>query len=190
MRVIAGSARRLLLKTVEGLDTRPTQDRIKETLFNMIHNDLYGAAFLDLFAGSGGIGIEALSRGAKEAVFIDNGSRQIACIRDNLKTTRLEEKAQVLNSDVISGLKMLERNGKKFDLVFMDPPYNRELEKHAMEVFKDSCLADDDTLFIIEASLETDFSWAAPMGFEIIRTKEYKTNKHVFLMKALETDEN
>ena len=190
MRVIAGSARRLQLKTVEGMDTRPTQDRIKETLFNMINNDLYGAAFLDLFAGSGAIGIEALSRGAKEAVFIDNGSRQTACIRDNLKTTRLEDKAMVMNSDVISGLKMLERNGKKFDLVFMDPPYDRELEKHVMEVFQDSVLADEDTLFIIEASSGTDFSWAGPMGYEIVRTKEYKTNKHVFLMKALDADKN
>ena len=183
MRVIAGSARRLLLKTVEGLDTRPTQDRIKETLFNMINNDVYGAVFLDLFAGSGGIGIEALSRGAKEAVFIDNGSRQVACIRDNLKTTRLEDKATVLNSDVISGLKMLERNGKKFDLIFMDPPYNHELEKHVMETLKDSSLIDEDTLFIVEASLETSFSWAGPMGYEIVRSKEYKTNKHVFLRK-------
>ena len=190
MRVIAGSARRLQLKTVEGMDTRPTQDRIKETLFNMINNDLYGAVFLDLFAGRGGIGIEALSRGAKEAVFIDNGTRQVACIRDNLKTTRLEEKALVMNNDVISGLKMLERNGKKFDLVFMDPPYDHDLEQHVMEVFQDSCLADEDTLFIIEASLGTDFSWAAPMGYEIVRTKEYKTNKHVFLMKTLESDEN
>lgn len=190
MRVIAGSARRLLLKTVEGMDTRPTQDRIKETLFNMINNDLYGAVFLDLFAGSGGIGIEALSRGAKEAVFIDNGSRQIACIRDNLKTTRLEGKALVMNSDVLSGLKMLERNGKKFDLVFMDPPYDRELEKHVMESFMNSSLADENTLFIIEASLGTDFSWAGPMGYEIVRTKEYKTNKHVFLMKELKPDEN
>ena len=172
------------------MDTRPTQDRIKETLFNMINNDLYGAVFLDLFAGSGGIGIEALSRGAKEAVFIDNGTRQVACIRDNLKTTRLEEKALVMNSDVVSGLKMLERNGKKFDLVFMDPPYDHDLEQHVMEVFQDSCLADEDTLFIIEASLGTDFSWAAPMGYEIVRTKEYKTNKHVFLMKTLESDEN
>ena len=186
MRVIAGSARRLLLKTVEGMDTRPTQDRIKETLFNVINNDLCGASFLDLFAGSGGIGIEALSRGAKEAVFIDNGSKQVACIRDNLKTTRLEEKATVLNSDVISGLKMLERNGKRFDIVFMDPPYNHDLEKHVMESLVDSCLVDEDTLFIIEASLETSFSWAAPMGYEIVRSKEYKTNKHVFLRKAEE----
>ena len=186
MRVIAGSARRLQLKTVEGMDTRPTQDRIKETLFNMINNDLYGAVFLDLFAGSGGIGIEALSRGAKEAVFIDNGTRQVACIRDNLKTTRLEEKALVMNSDVISGLKMLEKNGRRFDLIFMDPPYDHEYEKHVMESLKDSSLIDDDSLMIIEASLETDFSWAGPMGFEIVRTKEYKTNKHVFLMKAVE----
>lgn len=186
MRVIAGSARRLLLKTVEGMDTRPTQDRIKETLFNMINNDVYGAAFLDLFAGSGAIGIEALSRGAKEAVFIDNGSRQVTCIRENLKTTKLEEKALVLNSDVISGLKMLERNGKKFDLIFMDPPYDHEFEKHVMEALKDSCLIDEDTLMIVEASLGTEFSWAGLMGYEIVRTKEYKTNKHVFLMKAVE----
>ncbi len=186
MRVIAGTARRLLLKTVEGMDTRPTQDRIKETLFNMINNDVYGASFLDLFAGSGGIGIEALSRGAKDAVFIDNGAKQIACIRENLKTTKLEDKALVINSDVISGLKMLERNGRTFDLVFLDPPYNHQLENRVLESLKDSCLANEDTLIIVEASLETDFSWAAPMGYEIVRSKEYKTNKHVFLMKTVE----
>ena len=185
MRVIAGSARRLLLKTVEGMDTRPTQDRIKETLFNMINNDVYGASFLDLFAGSGGIGIEALSRGAKEAVFIDNGSKQVACIRENLKTTRLEDKARVLNSDVLSGLKMLERNGRKFDLIFMDPPYDHDLEKHVLEALKDSSLIDEDTLLIVEASLGTDFSWAGPMGYDIVRTKEYKTNKHIFLMREM-----
>ena len=186
MRVIAGTARRLPLKTVEGMDTRPTQDRIKETLFNMINNDVYGASFLDLFAGSGGIGIEALSRGAKDAVFIDNGAKQIACIRENLKTTKLEDKALVINSDVISGLKMLERNGRIFDLVFLDPPYNHQLENRVLESLKDSCLVNEDTLIIVEASLETDFSWAAPMGYEIVRSKEYKTNKHVFLMKTVE----
>ena len=184
MRVIAGSARRLLLKTVEGMDTRPTQDRIKETLFNMIQNDLYGTNFLDLFAGSGGIGIEALSRGAKSAVFIDNGSRQISCIKDNLKTTKFGEKAQVICGDVVSSLKMLENAGKKFDFVFMDPPYNMELEKRVMEAFTKSDMADEETVFIIEASLETSFSWAAEMGYEIIRSKEYKTNKHVFLRRA------
>ena len=115
MRVIAGSARRLLLKTVEGMETRPTTDRIKETLFNMLQNDLYGARFLDLFAGSGAIGIEALSRGAKEAVFVDKGDGQISCIRENLKITHLDEKALVMSSDVIEAVKRLDRAGNPFD---------------------------------------------------------------------------
>lgn len=183
MRVIAGSARRLLLKTVDGMDTRPTTDRIKETLFNMIQNDLYGASFLDLFAGSGGIGIEALSRGAKDAVFLDSGSAQVSCIRENLRTTKLEERGQVLCSDVISGLKMLEKQNRHFDFVFMDPPYDQGLEKRVMEAFRDSALIDPDTIFIVEASLKTDFSWAASFGYEIVRLKEYKTNQHVFMKK-------
>ena len=120
MRVIAGSARRLLLKTVEGMETRPTTARIKETLFNMLQNDLYGARFLDLFAGSGAIGIEALSRGAKEAVFVDKGDGQISCIRDNLKTTHLEERARVMSADVTEAIRKLDREGKAFDFIFMD----------------------------------------------------------------------
>lgn len=125
MRVIAGSARRLLLKTVDGMETRPTTDRIKETLFNMLQNDLYGARFLDLFAGSGAIGIEALSRGAKEAVFVDKGDGQISCIRENLKTTHLEEKARVMSADVTEAVRRLDRDGKSFDFIFMDPPYRK-----------------------------------------------------------------
>ena len=89
MRVIAGKARSLHLKTIEGLDTRPTTDRIKETLFNMINDELYGASFLDLFSGSGGIGIEALSRGARKAVFVESSRKAAACIQENLKFTRL-----------------------------------------------------------------------------------------------------
>lgn len=185
MRVIAGSARRLLLKTVEGMDTRPTTDRIKETLFNMIQNDLYGCSFLDLFAGSGAIGIEALSRGAREAVFIDSGSRQISCIRDNLNTTRLAERAEVLGCDVLSGLKLLAGKRRRFDYIFMDPPYNHGLERQVLDALRDSPLADGDTVLIVEASLETEFSWAGPMGYELLRDKEYKTNRHVFLKKKL-----
>ena len=173
MRVIAGSARRLLLKTVDGMETRPTTDRIKETLFNMLQNDLYGARFLDLFAGSGAIGIEALSRGAKEAVFVDKGDGQISCIRENLKTTHLEEKARVMSADVT--------DGKSFDFIFMDPPYRMDLPKKVLEALKDTCLADEETLIIAEEALDVDFSWAGALGYEIVKIKEYKTNKHVFL---------
>ena len=103
MRVIAGSARRLLLKTIEGMDTRPTTDRIKETLFNMLNTQIPGCTFLDLFSGSGAIGIEALSRGAKQAFFVESNPEAVSCIRENLSRTHLEEGALVLNCDVIAG---------------------------------------------------------------------------------------
>jgi len=181
MRVIAGSARRLILKTAEGLETRPTTDRIKETLFNMINNELYGCCFLDLFAGSGAIGIEALSRGAKKCVFVDNGQRQIECIRDNLKTTRLEDRAVIASGDVLSQIDRLAAKKEHFDLIFMDPPYNHGWEQKVLSALRPTSLADEDTLIIVEASLNTDFSWIEEAGFTISRIKEYKTNKHVFL---------
>ena len=96
MRVIAGSARRLLLKSPEGLDTRPTTDRIKETLFNMLMPNLPDAVFIDLFSGSGGIGIEALSRGANKAYFVENNQKAVACITENLEHTHLSDRAVVL----------------------------------------------------------------------------------------------
>lgn len=117
MRVIAGSARRLQLKTLDGVDTRPTTDRIKETLFNMIAPYLYNCTFLDLFSGSGGIGIEALSRGAREAVFVERNPKAVSCIKENLKFTRLEERAVVLTQDVLAGLRQLE--GKKSFVIFL-----------------------------------------------------------------------
>lgn len=183
MRVIAGSAKRLLLKTVEGMDTRPTTDRIKETLFNMLQNDLYGCNFLDLFAGSGAIGIEALSRGAESAVFIDQGSAQIACIRENLAHTKLADRARVIASDVFSGLSLLAKENRQFDFIFMDPPYEKGLERRVLETVRGTGLLGDGTVLIVEASLKTDFSWAEPLGFQILRTKTYKTNQHVFLQK-------
>lgn len=180
MRVIAGSARRLLLKTPEGMDTRPTTDRIKETLFNMIHQDVIQCRFLDCFSGSGGIGIEALSRGASRAVFIEKSPRAAACIRENLRTTRLEDRARVLNCDVLAGLRRLEGHDA-FDIIFMDPPYNCLWERQVLTYLQNSALAGEDTLIIAEASLETDFSYAESIGFSVAREKEYKTNKHVFL---------
>lgn len=182
MRVIAGSAKRIQLKTIEGLDTRPTTDRIKETLFNMISEYLADAAFLDLFSGSGGIGIEALSRGAASAVFVERSKKAIACIRDNLRATRLAECAEVYETDVITALKRMEHQ-KKFDYIFMDPPYNQLLEKEVLEYLENSDLLSEDALIIVEASLETDFSYVEELGFLLVKEKIYKTNKHIFLEK-------
>lgn len=180
MRVIAGSAKRMPLKTVEGMDTRPTTDRIKETLFNMISEYMADSNFLDLFSGSGAIGIEALSRGAAHASFVEQNKKAMACIRDNLAFTRLHERAEVYETDVISALRRME--GKKvFDYVFMDPPYNQLLERQVLEYLKDSDLLSNDALIIVEASLETEFDYVEALGFEIIKEKLYKTNKHLFL---------
>ncbi|MGI6094285.1 MAG: 16S rRNA (guanine(966)-N(2))-methyltransferase RsmD [Lachnospiraceae bacterium] len=180
MRVIAGKARSLPLKTVPGMDTRPTTDRIKETLFNMLQPYLADCHFLDLFAGSGAIGIEALSRGAALCVFVEQNKKASACIKDNLRFTRLEENARVMTTDVITAIRQLESGGV-FDCIFMDPPYEKEWEKQVLAACRYASFVTEDTLFVIEASLHTSFSYLDDLGYEIIKDKKYKTNRHVFV---------
>ncbi len=180
MRVIAGSARRLPLKTLEGLDTRPTTDRIKETLFNMIAPYIYDCDFLDLFSGSGGIAIEALSRGAGHAVLVEKNPKAISCIKENLAFTKLDGNATLMSMDVFAALSRL--NGtRKFDYIFMDPPYNQELEKKVLEYLREMDLLTEQGIIIIEASKETDFSYVEDLGYQLVKEKIYKTNKHIFL---------
>ena len=181
MRVIAGRARSLKLKTPEGLETRPTTDRIKETLFNMLQPYIPDGIFIDLFSGSGGIGIEALSRGAKHAYFVENNKNAIACILDNLKFTRLIDDTTVLKQDVLSALSGIHE--KEADVIFMDPPYGQDYEKQVLRLLKDMPYVTENTLIVVEAKLDTDFSYAETLGFEIVKDKRYKTNKHVFLKK-------
>ena len=182
MRVIAGSAKRLQLKTLEGMDTRPTTDRIKETLFNMIAPYLYDSIFLDLFAGSGGIGLEAVSRGAKKAVFVENSKKAAACIQENIRFTKFTSSCDLKCMDALSALRMLERR-YVFDIIFMDPPYGLGLEYDVLLHLKDSSILTEDTLIIVEESLDTDPYEMEKYGFEITRIKRYKTNQHVFLKR-------
>lgn len=183
MRVIAGKARSIPLKTVEGLDTRPTTDRIKETLFNMLQNELADCLFVDLFSGSGGIGIEALSRGARKAIFVEKAPKAVACINENLIKTKFESMAVVMAADAVSAIYRLE-GGEPADFIFMDPPYNQQLEQQVLEALKNSSLVDEYTTIIIEADLHTDFSYVEDLGYEITKQKKYKTNQHVFLELA------
>ena len=124
MRVITGSARGRRLETLPGDNTRPTGEKVKESLFSAIQFDIEGRRVLDLFAGSGQLGIEALSRGASGCVFVDKNTAAVQVIRRNLQHTNLSEKAQVLGTDALS---YLTRPGDRFDLVFLDPPYASEL---------------------------------------------------------------
>ena len=182
MRIIAGSARSLPLRAPEGMDTRPTSDQIKETLFNMLQYDIPGSYFLDLFAGSGQIGLESLSRGGEYSVFVENNRKAAKCIEENIKFTKFDKNAHLLVSDVVSALYTLE--GKyKFDIVFMDPPYNKELEKEVLKYLATSSLLKEDSKIVVEASTETDFDYVEELGFEITKYKKYKTNVHVFLRR-------
>lgn len=185
MRVIAGKAKRTQLITPTGLGTRPTQDRTKETLFNMIAPYLADCSFLDLFSGSGAIGIEALSRGAKEVIFVEQGREACNCITSNLKKTKLEAESTLLKIDVFEALERLKRSGKTFDCIFMDPPYNQQLEKQVLERIARTNMIHRDTVIIVEASLETDFSYLDSLGFILENEKKYKTNKHVFIIPEI-----
>jgi 16S rRNA (guanine(966)-N(2))-methyltransferase RsmD len=129
MRVITGTARARILKTLEGESVRPTIERVKEAVFSIIQFEIEGRRVLDLFAGSGQLGIEALSRGAASAVFIDSDKNAAAVVKTNLETTGLDEKATVLQSD---SLAFLQTSGLTFDLVFLDPPYHAELMQKAL----------------------------------------------------------
>lgn len=182
MRVIAGTARSLKLKTPEGLDTRPTTDRIKETLFNMLMPYISGSVFVDLFSGSGGIGIEAISRGAKKAYFVENNQKALDCINDNITHTRFNEQSVVLKQDVFSALRGSIR--EETDIIFMDPPYSQQYEKNALEILKDAAYVTEDTMIVVEAALDTNFDYVSALGFTVTKEKLYKTNKHVFIKRS------
>lgn len=179
MRVIAGKARRTTLSTVEGTETRPTTDRIKETLFNMINSEIYDCKFLDLYSGSGAIGIEALSRGAAKCIFVENNKKASECIKNNLKKTKLDNQAIIIEKDVIIGIKMIKP--EKFDIIFMDPPYKLNEEEAVLAQIRESEIIDENTIIIIEAELEKKFDFVKKIGYKIVKEKQYKTNKHIFV---------
>lgn len=181
MRIIAGKARSLPLKTPAGMDTRPTSDRIKETLFNMLMPYLPGCVFVDLFAGSGQIGIEALSRGAKTAYFVENGREAFACISDNIKFAKMTEEAVLLKQDVYTALYGIHE--KEAGVIFADPPYDGGHYEKLLSVLKDRSYVTEDTLLVLEADLKRDFGFAGEYGFFVEKEKCYKTNKHVFLRR-------
>lgn len=183
MRVIAGTARSMPLKTVKGLDTRPTTDKTKETLFNILQSDVPDCRFLDLFSGSGAIAIEALSRGAAHAVLVEQNAKAAECIKENLIFTKVMDRAELQKCDVLTALHRMEGQ-KPFDIIFMDPPYNQELERQVLTYLADSSLVDEYTVIVAEASLETDFSYLEELGYHAYKYKKYKTNQHVFLQKA------
>ena len=121
-------------------------------------------------------------------VFVESSRKAAACIQENLKFTRLASDGEVLVMDVFRALDLLAVRGESFSVIFMDPPYNRDLEKEVLSRLKDSPLVTEETLLIVEASLETDFSYLEEFGYEVLKRKEYKTNVHLFLQRAKGAD--
>ena len=186
MRVIAGTARSIPLIAPEGNDTRPTTDRIKETLFNILQNDIAGSVFIDVFAGSGAMGIEALSRGSKRAYFIDNAKAAIASITANVKKCRFEDRSEIVKGEAAFAVeRILSRlpGGERL-IIFIDPPYDKGLETAVLSALGRFGRLSDEDIIILETSLYAPKEPIEEAGFEIIREKKYKNQKHLFLKRV------
>ena len=168
MRVISGKARGVNLKTPAGTATRPTADRVKEAVFSIIQFDLPGATVLDLFGGTGQLGIEALSRGAKNAVFVDERDDACRLIRENLKRTKLEGEGRIIRSDYSAFLKS---TSQKFDIIFLDPPYAEVFLENSLNLITQIDILQSGGIIVTERPLGKELS----CDFDgYIRSKDYK----------------
>lgn len=176
MRVITGSARGVRLLTPEGEQTRPTTDRVKEALFSIIQFEVEGRSVLDLFAGTGQLGIEALSRGAKDAVFVDNRSEAVKLIRENLRKTRFQDQSTVFTGDYAT---FLQTTKQRFDLIFLDPPYAESFLENALKRISAIDIVKDGGIIICERPVEKELSQELS-GFT--RSKDYRYGKTVITL--------
>ena len=152
MRVISGKLKGKKLFTLKGMDLRPTSDRVKEAIFDILQNSIQGKRVLDLFAGTGALGIEALSRGAKGAVFVEGSPQSLAVLYKNLDACRLREQAEVLSREAQRGIEILSERGETFDLIFLDPPYGKGLACKALQALPGRSILAPEALIVAEHS--------------------------------------
>lgn len=168
MRVISGKARGVALKTPKGVQTRPTADRVKEAMFSIIQFDIPCAKVLDLFGGTGQLGIEALSRGADSSVFIDEREDACSLIRENLRKTHMEQQGRVYRCDYESYLK---KCSEKFDIIFLDPPYAEVFLENALKLITEIDILQSGGIIVSERPLGKELPWSFD-GYS--RSKDYK----------------
>jgi len=168
MRVIAGSARGVQLKAPEGMKTRPTIDRVKEAMFSIIHFDIPGAKVLDLFGGTGQLGIEALSRGAASATFVDQSDAACRLIRENLRRTKFENMGKIVRGDY---LEYLSRCGEQYDIILLDPPYAEVFLENALKRITEIDILRTGGIIVAERPMGKELPW----DFEgYSRSRDYK----------------
>ncbi|WP_300674144.1 16S rRNA (guanine(966)-N(2))-methyltransferase RsmD [Desulfoluna sp.] len=179
MRIIGGERRKKKLIAVPGLATRPTSDRVKETLFNIIQTRIRGAFVLDLFSGTGALGLEALSRGADHCLFIDNQKMALETCRKNIAACNFKEKSRVIQWDITRNLHCLPQGDRPLDLVFMDPPYNKKLPELALShLIQRDALAPEGLVVVEHAAGDPP---AVPEGLVLTETRQYGTTALSFL---------
>ena len=176
MRVVSGTARGVILKTPEGLQTRPTADKVKEAMFSILQFDLPGAAVLDLFGGTGQLGIEALSRGAKSAVFVDAWDKACTLIKENLRRTKMEQSSRVVRSDYLSYLRSCK---EQFDIILLDPPYAEVFLETALKCIMEIDILRTGGIIVCERPMEKDLPWDFP---NFTRSKDYKYGKTIITL--------
>lgn len=180
MRIISGTARGTKLYTLEGKTTRPTLDRVKESLFNIIQNEIPNSIFLDLFSGSGAIGLEAASRGAKKAILCDKSKDAIQIIKRNIEKTHLNEKTELYNIDYEFLLKTKVK--EKIDIVYIDPPYDSDFVIKSIKIIIEKKLLKDDSLVIVETDNEEKIlSDLEKLKIEVMDTRKYGRATLIFL---------
>jgi len=180
MRIITGSAKGAKLKAPSGLDTRPTAARVKESVFNILSDIVVDACVLDIFAGTGNLGLEALSRGAQKAVFIDNSNESIAIIKENAHHTKLAEYTEIYKNDVLRALDKLAQTGRSFDLIFCDPPYQKGFVQAVLERIDQHSILVPGGILVIEHSRHEKIAdeWN---NLELRRTEKYGATLMSFL---------
>ena len=178
MRVITGSARGAKLKAPKGMQTRPTADRIKESLFNILQTKVINAQVLDIFAGSGALGLEALSRGAKSAVFIDKSNDSIKIIKDNAQHTHLAENIDIWHGDALLGIKRLYNKNCLFDIIFCDPPYHMGLCQRILYELDQYNLLKHKGLFIAEIGADEELDINS-LNFNMLRSQTYGSTTRI-----------
>lgn len=172
MRVISGTAKGRSLKAVPGTSTRPTTDKVKEAIFSMIGPYFDGGQVLDLFAGTGGLGIEALSRGMDKAVFIDIEKKSIDTIQHNVEVARLKDQVEIYRTDATRALKVLAKRAEKFQLVFLDPPYKMKGIAELMTTMEDQAIVEADATVVVEHDAK-DVLLETIGGFKQLRRADY-----------------
>ncbi|MDR3185237.1 MAG: 16S rRNA (guanine(966)-N(2))-methyltransferase RsmD [Christensenellaceae bacterium] len=181
MRVIAGKYRGFNLRSVAGETVRPTTDRIKEAIFNLIQDEIKNATVLDLFAGTGSLGIESLSRGAKETIFCDNFAESIKVVRANLD--KVKEKAEVVVRDYRAALSELAMRGYVFDIIFLDPPYGKHIEDEALQIIADKEILNASGTIILERKRGLP-DYSIPLPFAVIDERDYGGSTISIIRKA------